>query len=60
MLSLVLTSVLLAAPVPLPIPGGEGGIGFDDVVFSAPLQRFIVPGGRTGRVFLVDPATRRL
>lgn len=60
MLSLALTSVLLAAPVAIPIPGGEGGIGFDDLVFSAPLQRFIVPGGRTGRVFLVDPVTRRL
>ncbi|HZJ56348.1 MAG TPA: hypothetical protein VFD38_19555, partial [Myxococcaceae bacterium] len=37
-----------------------GGIGFDDLVFSAPLQRFIVPGGRTGSVFLVDPVTHRL
>ena len=60
MLSFILAGVVLAAPVPVPIPGGEGGIGFDDLVFSAPLRRFIVPGGRTGSVFLMDPATRRL
>ena len=30
-------------------PGREGGIGFDDVVFSALLQRFIVPGGEDGK-----------
>jgi DNA-binding beta-propeller fold protein YncE len=59
-LSLVLAGVLLAEPVAVPVPGGEGGIGFDDLVFSAPLRRFIVPGGRTGSVFLLDPATRRL
>jgi hypothetical protein len=60
MLSLLLTGVVLAAPVVIPVPGGEGGIGFDDLVFSAPLRRFIVPGGRTGSVFLLDPETRRL
>jgi len=60
MLSPILAGVVLAAAVPVPIPGGEGGIGFDDLVFSAPLGRFIVPGGRTGSVFLMDPATRRL
>jgi hypothetical protein len=59
-LSLVLAGVLLAEPVQVPIPGGEGGIGFDDLVFSAPLRRFIVPGGRTGSVFLMDPASRHL
>ena len=60
MLSLVLAGVLLAEPVQVPVPGGEGGIGFDDLVFSAPLRRFIVPGGRTGSVFLMDPASRHL
>jgi len=59
-LSLVLAGVLLAEPVPVPIPGGEGGIGFDDLVYSAPLRRFIIPGGRTGSVFLMDPASRGL
>ena len=60
MLPLILTSAVLAAPVAVPVPGGEGGIGFDDLVFSAPLRRFIIPGGRTGSVFLLDPGTRRL
>ena len=60
MLSFILAGVVLASPVAVPIPGGEGGIGFDDLVFSAHLRRFIVPGGRTGSVFLIDPETRRL
>lgn len=60
MLVVIVASLLLAEPVAIPIPGGEGGIGFDDLVFSAPLHRFIVPGGRTGTVFLLDPATRQL
>jgi hypothetical protein len=59
-LSFILAGVVLAAPTPVPIPGGEGGIGFDDLVFSARLKRFIVPAGRTGSVFLMDPTTRRL
>lgn len=59
-LALIVARVLLAGPVGVPLPGGDGGIGFDDLVFSAPLGRFIVPGGRTGRVFLLDPATRKL
>jgi hypothetical protein len=60
MIALVLVAALAAAPVPLPIPGGEGGVGFDDLVFSEALHRVLVPGGRIGAVFLVDPATRRL
>ena len=60
MLSLVLAGVLLAGSVPVPIPGGEGGVGFDDLVYSTPLDRFVVPGGRTGSVFLLDPSTRQV
>jgi hypothetical protein len=44
-------------PVTIALPGGEGGIGFDDLGYSATLRRVLVPGGRTGRLFLVDPAT---
>src|SRR5262249_4442651 len=58
--ALVVSAVLAVEPVPMPIPGGQGGIGFDDLVYSAPLRRFIVPGGRTGSVFLMDPASRHL
>ena len=31
------------------------GIGFDDVQWSDELGRVIVPAGRTGNVFLIDP-----
>lgn len=37
------------------LPGGKPGIGFDDVQWSDALGRVIVPGGRTGKVFLIDP-----
>ena len=63
MTRLVLVAALLvaadsSAPSPLPLPGGDGGIGFDDLKFSPELQRVLVPAGRTGRLDLVDPATR--
>jgi len=41
----------------LPLPGGEGGVGFDDLRYSPELRRLLVPAGRTGRLDLVDPAT---
>jgi hypothetical protein len=43
---------------PIELPGGSGGIGFDDLQFSASLEKVLVPGGRTGNLFLVDPKTR--
>ncbi len=43
--------------VPVPLPGGEGGIGFDDLRFSARLGKLLVPAGRTGDLDLVDPTT---
>jgi hypothetical protein len=39
------------------IPGGDGGIGFDDLRYSSRLGRVLVPAGRTGALCLVDPAT---
>jgi DNA-binding beta-propeller fold protein YncE len=39
------------------IPGGEAGIGFDDLRYSAHLGRVLVPAGRTGNLCLVDPAS---
>jgi hypothetical protein len=44
------------APIPIALPGGEGGIGLDDLGYSATLNRVLVPGGRTGKLFLVDPS----
>lgn len=39
------------------LPGGEHGIGFDDLRFSAHLGRVIAPGGGTGQLALIDPTT---
>jgi hypothetical protein len=44
------TAALHAVPVPL--PGGEGGIGFDDLTFSPQLGKLLVPAGRTGNLDL--------
>jgi hypothetical protein len=37
------------------IPGGEGGISFDDLVYSAALHKVLVPAGHTGKLYLIDP-----
>ena len=50
----------LAQASPLPIPGGTGGIGFDDLGFSAALRKVIVPAGHTGKLFLVDPGSNKM
>jgi len=39
----------------VPIPAGEGGIGFDDLVFSSELNKVLVPAGHTGKIYLIDP-----
>lgn len=44
-----------AAPVPL--PGGKGGIGFDDLGFAPALGKVLAPAGRTGALALIDPQT---
>src|SRR5215470_4950606 len=51
--------VAAAAPsiTPLALPGGEGGIGFDDLIYSKALDKVLVPAGRTGRLDLVEPKT---
>ena len=40
------------------LPGGEHGIGFDDIVYAPPIHQVIVPAAQTGRVYLIDPATK--
>lgn len=39
------------------MPGGQTGIGFDDLIYSARLHRVLVPGGWTGYLNLVNPDT---
>ena len=41
----------------LPLPGGAGGIGFDDMGYAASMRRVIVPAGRSGNLDLIDPDT---
>lgn len=47
-----------AAPVTL--PGVAKGIRFDDLGFSADLDRLLVPVGGAGKLFLIEPASRRI
>jgi len=39
------------------IPGGDDGIGFDDLNFSSSLHSVLVPAGHTGKLYLIDPVT---
>src|SRR5262249_4918630 len=43
---------------PVPLPGGEGGIGLDDLAFPPVLRQVVVPAGRTGKIVLIDPQSR--
>src|SRR5437868_2222562 len=42
---------------PVPLPGGEAGIGFDDMQYEPALKRVLVGAGRTGALDLIDPAS---
>jgi YVTN family beta-propeller protein len=37
------------------LPDGPPGIGFDDLRYVPSMHRLLVPGGRSGRLFIVDP-----
>ena len=43
------------AVTPLDLPGVGSHAGFDDMGFIPALDRVIVPGGVSGKVFLIDP-----
>jgi len=50
------SSPAVGAPVrAVRLSSGEGGIGFDDLGFSAQLRKVLVPAAGTGRIDLVDP-----
>jgi hypothetical protein len=53
------TPVTLTAE-PFPLPGGEGGIDLDDLAFAPGLRQVVVPAGRTGRIDLIDPESRKV
>lgn len=46
--------------LPVSLPGGEGGIGFDDLCFAPALGKLLIPAGRTGNLDLIDPASRQI
>jgi hypothetical protein len=46
--------------VPIALPDGPGGIGFDDLGFARDLHKVLVPAGRTGNLVLIDPVTHEL
>ncbi len=47
----------IAKATQLVLPGGAGGIGFDDLRFSPELHRVLAPAGRTGKLDLIDPSS---
>ena len=52
---------LAAEPAePIALPGGQGGIGFDDMRWAPALHAVLVPAGRTGRLALIDPKSGKV
>jgi len=43
--------------MPVALPDGAPGIGFDDIDYSPELKKLLVPAGRTGNIYLIDPIT---
>jgi len=68
LLAIVLAPAALAQPPaarvlaaePVALPDGAGGVGLDDLTFAPGLHRVLVPAGRTGRLDLIDPASRKM
>ena len=50
----------IAKPTKLVLPGGEAGIGFDDLMWAPSLHRVLAPAGRTGKLDLIDPKTQKI
>ena len=54
------TATKIARPAKLALPGGDGGIGFDDLRFAPDLHRVLAPAGRTGKLDLIDPKSQAI
>lgn len=53
-------TIVDARPQSISIPGGSEGIGFDDIGFARQINRIVVPAGKTGKIFLINPKNRAL
>jgi hypothetical protein len=58
--ALVLAAPAAPKPESIAIPGGEPGVGYDDLQYAAGAKRILVPAGRTGRLALIDPSTKKV
>src|ERR1043165_1926073 len=58
--AVAIASPEIARPTTLPLPGGEAGIGFADLMFPPPLRRVLAPAGRTGKLDVIAPATMKI
>lgn len=47
-------------PTAVSLRGGQQGIGFDDLAFAFSLGKVLVPGGQTGKIYIIDPATSQV
>ncbi len=52
--------LLLTAAAAIQLPGGERGIGLDDLRYAPVAHRLLAPAGRTGKLDLVDPRTSEI
>jgi len=53
-------AALAAPPESIAIPGGDVGVGYDDLQYAPLVKRILVPAGRTGKLALIDPSTRKV
>ncbi len=58
--ALICSGAAVAATTLLKIPGGEHGLGFDDLGYAPALGRVLVPAAQSGALVLVDPANDAL
>ena len=49
-----------AGAVPIVLPGGSAGIGFDELRYSTSLSLVMVPGAGTGNLDFVDPSSEKV
>ena len=56
----ILAVLVLTAARAIQLPGGEGGIGFDDLQYAPVARKLLVPAGRTGKLDLIAPGSSQI